>query len=241
MVEALVIGAAAGVLVALVVALRRRRRRRASPVPDADTRGVVTVTLDLSMDRDDPAPARRLAGAAAAPLFHDDPGLEQVEVRDRDGALLAIIERAEGLELAERDAFSGVGGADRLALPTAVRGALPEDPSLAEVVSAILAAAGHDVDVDGDVVRAGDRAVVALEATDPDALSAAFLRYRASGARTGVVVSRRTVPASEVQRRELLAPDLRYARAGALQRMADALAVGGDPIDFALGPPVSGR
>lgn len=240
MVEALVIGGAVGVLVALVVALGRRRRRRGSaPGPDAGRRGMLTVTLDLSVDQQDPEPARRLADAAAAPLFEDDPDLEQVEVRDRAGVLLAIIERAEGIELAERDPFAG--GADRLALPAAVRGELPEAPSLAEVVAAILTAAGHHVDVDGDVVRAGDRAVVALEATDPDALSAAFLRYRASGARTGVVVSRRTVPASEVQRRELLAPDLRYARAGALQRMADALAVDGDPIDFALGPPVSGR
>lgn len=240
-VEALVIGAAVGVLVALVVVALRRSRGVAAPSPETGAAGRTTVTLDLSIDQQDPEPARRLAGAAAAPLFADDPALEQVEVRDRAGALLAIIERAEGLELAERDPFDDGSGTDRLVLPAAVRSSLPEDASLVQVVAAILTAAGREVTVDGDVVRVGDRAVVVLEATDADALSAAFLRYRASGARTGVVVSRRSVPASEVQRRELLAPDLRYARTGALQRMADALAVGGDPIDFALGPPVSGR
>lgn len=243
--EALVIGAVAGAVVAAVVVLVRiavrpvRRDREETAPRTVPGRGLLTLDLDVSGETREPA--RRLATEAAAPLFRRDETLDQVEVRDRAGALVALVDRSEGLELAERDPFTETT-TDRLALPETVRSRLSDDPSLAEVVGAILATAGRDVAVDQDVVRVGDRVVVALESTDPDELSAAFLRYRASGAGSGVVVSRRAVPASEVNRREMLAPDLRYAPPGALQRMADALAVGGDPITFALGPPqVRGR
>lgn len=237
--EALVIGAVAGAFLAVVViTVRLASRRSAGPPPSSEVRpGVRTVTLGLAAEVDDPEPVRRLAAAAALPLFEDDPLLTQVEVRDRQGSLLAMIDRADGLVLAEHDPFEDVAPAEDLILPSEVRDRLPEHPSLVEVVGAILEAAGHDVDRDGDILKVGDRAVVVLEATHPDALSAAYLRYRDSGARTGVVVSRRSVAPSEIHRRELLAPDLRYADTGALQRMADAVAVGADPIAFALGPP----
>lgn len=236
MTEALLIGAVAGAFVALVfLAYRLASRRQDRPAPGSG-QGVTRVTLDLPSGVDDPGPVRRLAAAAAAPLFEDDPLLTTVEIQDREGALLAIIDRAEGLELAEHDPFESAAPTERLALPAAVRDQLPDDPTLIETVRAILEAAGDDVDGDGDVLRVGDRAVVVLEATHPDALSAAFLRYRDSGARSGVVVSRRSVAPSEIHRRELLAPDLRYAPAGAVQRMADAVAVGADPFAFALGP-----
>lgn len=237
--EALVVGAVAGVMVALIVLavrLGRRSDRRDRAAPAAE-RGRRVVSLDVISRGERTGPVRRLAVAAAAPLFEEDPALEQVEVRDREGVLLAIVDRAEGLELAERDPFGDTATAQRLDLPAAVRDQLPDDPTLVDVVAAILAAAGHEPVVEQDVVRVGDRAVVAAESTDHDSLSGAFLRYRSSGARYGVVVSRRSVPGSEVRRRELLAPDLRYAPPGALQRMADAVTVGGDPIGFALGPP----
>lgn len=239
--EALVLGALVAVVVAAVVlAMRRARRSPAATEPTGGgATGIPTVRLDVAVEGDDPGPVRRLAAAAAASLFHADRDLGQVEVRDREGALLAIIDRAEGLELADHDPFEAATASYGLVLPPAVLGRLPDEPTLPQLVRALLEAAGHRVSVEDDVLRVGDRAVVALEATDPEALGAAFLRYRASGARTGVVVSRRAVPAAEVRRRELLAPDLRYAGPGALQRMADAVAVGADPIAFAPGPPRS--
>lgn len=237
--EVLLVGAVAGAFLALVVlAVRLASRRPQSDGPAPRARpGVSRVTLDLPAEAD-PEPVRRLAAAAAVARFQDDPLVTQVEVVDPEGTLLAIIDRADGLELAEHDPFEEVPPAAALELPPAVRDRLPEDPSLTEIVRAILEASGHQVSGDGDVLRAGDRAVVVLEATHPDALSAAFLRYRDSGARSGIVVSRRSVAPSEVHRREMLAPDLRYTDQGALQRMADAVAVGADPFAFALG---SGR
>lgn len=235
--EALVVGAVAGAILAAVIVLIRLGARSATSgehaprVRAAAGRAVVTLEVDGAAGRGEPA--RRLAVGTAAPLFLRDDTLLEVEVRDRSGGVVAVVDRSEGLELADRDPFAE-SATDRLDLPETVRSKLSEDASLAEVVAAILAAAGHTVTVDRDVVRIGDRAVVALESTDADELSGAFLRYRASGATSGVVVSRRAVPPPEVHRRELLAPDLRYAPAGALQRMADAVVVDADPIAFAL-------
>lgn len=238
--EALLVGAVAGAFVALVVVLLRRAARAdrtggGGGTPERSARTVLA--LDLRAGAGDLDAGRRLAAEAAAPLFRDDTSLAEVEVRDRDGTLLAIVDRAHGLELADRDPFAMDTPGQQLHLPATVRDRLPDDPSLVDLVAGILRASGYDVAVEGDIVRAGDRAVVALEATDPDALSAAFLRYRDSGARTGVAVGLRSVPPAEARRRELLAPDLRYAGPQALQRMADAVAVGGDPLVFALGPP----
>lgn len=268
------------VALALVAAIVLARRRPGPPPrawrpgrSDRAPTGAAGRSVTLDLEAVDPgAPAvRRLVEAAAAPLLAADPALDAVEVRDRNGVLIGVVERAvdgsdavvvavpglphvtggdrggrgddeETLALREREPTVRDGAfADRFDLPPAVAARLGPEADLVDLVRALLEAAGRDVEVEDDVVRSGEEAVVALGATHPDALSAGYLRYRRSGARRGLALSLRDVGAHEVARRERLAPDLRYGGPAAIQRMADAVAVGADPFRFALGPPSVGR
>lgn len=131
--------------------------------------------------------------------------------------------------------------ADRFALPEAVRAAIrdPENPT--ELVAALLEAGGHEVTVDGNVVVVGDTAIV----TVPDvrhgaeaALNHAFLRFQESGAARGIVLRLGYVNPAIIRRREAAAPNVRHVASDALQRMADAVELGADPLVFAAGPAV---
>jgi hypothetical protein len=128
-----------------------------------------------------------------------------------------------------------------LELPAAVRAqvAHPNDP--VDLVRTILQSAGLPTLVDRDVVSSGDRAVVVLgghvgDLVTPGMLDHAYLRFRESDATRGVVVSPGVMPLGEARRREMLDPALLHAGLDGIQRMADAVAVRADPIDFAAAP-----
>jgi hypothetical protein len=128
-----------------------------------------------------------------------------------------------------------------LELPAAVREqvAHPDDP--VDVVRVLLLSAGLPALVDRDVVASGDRAIVVLgghvgDPVTPGMLDHAYLRFRESDAARGVVVSPGVMPLGETRRREMLDPSLLHAGLDGIQRMADAVVVGADPIDFAAAP-----
>lgn len=115
----------------------------------------------------------------------------------------------------------------------------PDDPL--DIVRAILSAAGVRTTEEGDLIRSGDQVFVILPAPVghallPDALNHAYWRFRNSGAARGVVIGLGFMDPIEVRRRESLAPELRHSGPEAIQRMADAVSVGADPLAFAAGP-----
>ncbi|MEX2393253.1 MAG: hypothetical protein WD826_02120 [Actinomycetota bacterium] len=130
--------------------------------------------------------------------------------------------------------------AEHLDLPPEVNDEIhdPDDP--VDVVAAILHAGGIDDVRDGNVIRCGDRAVIVLrsapwDAVDAAHLNAAYFQFLDSGARSGVVVTPGALHAYELRRREALAPELKHAGMSGIQRMADAVAVGADPLDLVAG------
>lgn len=129
---------------------------------------------------------------------------------------------------------------ERFDLPEDVVDRVSADPSLEELLEAILTAAGHDVTRDGDLLRIGETAVVALHGAGAEAMNHAYRRYDASGALSGLAITVGYLSPREVERRELLAPDLRYVGPDAVQRMADAVALSADPLAFAVGMPLLG-
>lgn len=132
--------------------------------------------------------------------------------------------------------------ADRFALPAAVRAACEDPDHPAEVVRAILAAAGRPAERRGDLVVSGPVAVAVADVRDDaaTALSRAYLRITSSGAQQGLVLVLGFVDPQEVRRRDRLAEGVRYVDEDALQRMADAVAAGLDPVAFAAPPRASG-
>lgn len=131
--------------------------------------------------------------------------------------------------------------AQRFDLDDRVRREIRDPDGPVEVVRALLVAGGHDPEVSGDLLVTGDVAIVVLP--DPghaldEALSRAFLRIRSARVPRGIVLHLGWVNPEALHRREVAAPDVRHVGTEAVQRMADAVAVGADPIDFVLGPAV---
>lgn len=130
--------------------------------------------------------------------------------------------------------------ADHFDLPNAVRAHLrrPDDPL--DILRAILLAAELPVEVHGNVILSGDEALIVVEAcrSTSDALTDAFLRFQKSGASHGVAITLGFVGGRDIERRQALAPNLRYTGLSAIQRMADAVALGDNPLRFATDPAI---
>lgn len=127
-------------------------------------------------------------------------------------------------------------------LPAAVTERLrdPDDP--VDVVRAILDAGGRRATARGERVLTDDELLIVLPGhrgvvTSGD-LTHAYLTFHASRAPRGVAICLGYVDPDEIRRRELLAPALRHAGHDAIQRMADAVALGADPLAFVEAPPV---
>lgn len=128
--------------------------------------------------------------------------------------------------------------ADRFELADMVRSRVEDPSDPVDIVRAILEAAGLESAVEGDVLRAGDRAVVVVRTrigglVDPNALNTAYQRFKDSGARRGVVVTPGSMSQSDLRRRQAFDSSLLHAGPEGIQRMADAAEVGADPIEFA--------
>jgi hypothetical protein len=131
--------------------------------------------------------------------------------------------------------------ADRFVLPDRVRAAVRDADRPTDVLAAILEVAGHAVDRQGDVVVTGDTAIAVvpnLRHGMEDALTRAFMHIRDTEASRGIVIRLGYCDPEEIHRREAAAPAVRHVSADAIQRMADAVALGGDPVAFAIGPAV---
>lgn len=128
--------------------------------------------------------------------------------------------------------------ADRLELPAAVRERITAPDRATDILRAILETAGRTVDVDGDLLVTGDVAVVVIDPRGDTerALNHGFLRIQGTDASRGLIVRLGYVDPSLTRRREAAAPHVRHVGVDAIQRMADAAAVGADPVAFAAGP-----
>ena len=121
----------------------------------------------------------------------------------------------------------------------------PDDPT--DIVRAVLVAAGRPVDaLSDDVLRSGDAFLAVIghrhgRPGQPSVLNDLYLRFRSSGAATGVVISLEHLSRSDVRRRELLAPELTHHGPDAIQLMADAFALGVDPLWFLTEPAAMSR
>lgn len=69
-----------------------------------------------------------------------------------------------------------------------------------------------------------------------EALDHAYRQFEASGAAEGLVVTLGLMDHNDVAHRELFAPELRHAGPEGIQRMLDGVALGGNPLRFALAP-----
>jgi hypothetical protein len=230
------------------------------------------VTLDLDgADPDSPA-VQRLVRDAAHRVLARDPDLDEVEVVDRSGRVLARERRPSPMppEVAVPEALRephargrhspspvGTGDAapltvipgaapevapvplaDRFDLPAGVRARIDDPDDGAGIVHALLAESGRPVTRDGDLLRSDDVAIAVVDVHgDPEqALSHGFLRIDATDARRGIVLRLGFVDPGAVRRREAAAPHVRHVGPDAIQRMADAVAAGADPVAFAGGP-----
>lgn len=135
---------------------------------------------------------------------------------------------------------------DQFDLPEAVRTGIgdPDDPI--DLVRAILEAAGVRCEIDGDLIQVGESALVILRASGDvvighEALNHAYLRVVRSGAQRGMVIALGFMDPREVKRREMLAPQVLHAGPDGIQRMADAVSLGADPLRFVVAIPVSPR
>jgi hypothetical protein len=130
--------------------------------------------------------------------------------------------------------------AERFELPDRVLSQLDDRDHPAELIRAILHAAGRPAERHGELVLTEDVAFVTVSMSTgaDEALTRAFLRVQNSGMPHGIVVRLGYADPRLVQRRDLAAPNVRYTDAEAIQRMADALALGADPVAFAVGPRV---
>jgi hypothetical protein len=133
---------------------------------------------------------------------------------------------------------------DQFDLPDAVRTRIgdPDDPT--DLVRSILEAAGVHCDIDGDLIQAGETALVILRAAGDvvighEALNHAYLRVVRSQAQRGLVIALGFMDPREVKRRQMLAPQVLHAGPDGIQRMADAVSLGADPLRFAVAIPVS--
>jgi hypothetical protein len=133
-----------------------------------------------------------------------------------------------------------------LDLPARVRRVLQDSDDPMAIIRTLLEADGPPVSVDRDVLVSKDRVLVVLDVRigDPvtaDMLNHAYRRFKQTGASVGVVVSPGIMPLAEVRRREMFDPALLHAGLDGLQRMADAVDVGADPLDFVAAPAVVAR
>lgn len=115
----------------------------------------------------------------------------------------------------------------------------PDDP--VETIRAILDAGGYTPEVSGDLLRLEHVAIIVLPdlwQNADDALARGFLRIQRAQVERGVIVHLGWMNPEALRRREVAAPNVRHVGPEAIQRMADAVASGADPISFAIGPAV---
>jgi len=128
---------------------------------------------------------------------------------------------------------------ERFDLVPGIRSRVRNPDDARDVVRSILQAGGLDVEVTDDLLQVNELAIVVVRIADGathEALNHAYLQIAASGSKRGLVISLGHVDVDEIRRREMLAPHVLHTGFAGVQRMADAVALGADPIRFAVGP-----
>lgn len=134
--------------------------------------------------------------------------------------------------------------ADRFDLADEIRERITDPDDAVALIAAILERSADGVRIEGGRLWVGD-AIVFVIRTPPGAsvtagaLARTFASFRASGASLGYVVVFGHMDPIDVRRRELLAPGFVHLGSDAVQRMADAAALGGDPLRSARGPAIA--
>lgn len=223
-----------------------------------------TIRLDVEVQDPESEAVQRLVRSATDRVFRRSPDVDEVVVEDRAGRHVTTVPRhvptpgppptrPEGAAPPPRARGSWREPevrpsidedvtvkrrplAERLELPPLVHARIGDPDDALDIVRAILEAADQPVDVTGSMVRSGDDVVIVLDdgGLPSVTLSQAFLRFRDSGARRGVVIHLGYVDPREIQRRRAMTPELGHAGPEVLQQMADAVELGGDPVQFAL-------
>lgn len=134
----------------------------------------------------------------------------------------------------ERPVLGARSFVDRFVLPERARSLVEDGDEPAQVLRAVLMAGGRPARVDGDVVTTGETAIAFAHMSDDrsTALSTAVHRLQATGLARRVVIRLGYADPGDLRRRELADPALRITDVQAVQRMADAAALGADPLDF---------
>jgi hypothetical protein len=144
---------------------------------------------------------------------------------------------AEAVEVADRPF------AERFELDERIRAALADDDDPVDLVRVLLTLGGHRPEIHGDRVATEEVALVVM--SDPGhqvdaALARAFLRIQEARVPRGIVIHLSWVNPETLHRREVAAPNVKHVGPEAIQRMADAVTAGADPVAFVLGPAVVG-
>lgn len=201
-------------------------------------------TAGVSLGRRERAPATR---EVAIPDFLHEPHMKRRTSSIPDAPTTAgpsgSLSAAMGRTGYAVESFQRERGpiADRFDLPDRISSRLADRDDPVELVRAIMDAADLAPVVDDDVVLVGDRAIILLAepgfaASSTAILNHAFIRFRASQARSAFAISFGFLDPIEVTRREIFEPALVHLGPDAVQRMADAVALGADPLRFARSP-----
>ncbi|HEX9888320.1 MAG TPA: hypothetical protein VGA69_02495 [Nitriliruptorales bacterium] len=163
-------------------------------------------------------------GHTPSPVSHEAPARRQIDPDDVSS------------EPVHRDL------AETFDLPDAVLAHVTDPRDPLDLVDAVLTAAGHATERSSDLVRTGDHVFIVVDghgrAILGDTLSRAYLKFSETRAKHGYVVVMGFADRSDLDRREALAPQVAYVGRDAIQRMADAVAVGADPLSFVRPPQV---
>jgi hypothetical protein len=133
--------------------------------------------------------------------------------------------------------------AEHFDLPARVRELLRDQDDPVDLVRAILEAGGIPAEVDGDMIRARECSMVVVAPVRGSVITAemlnhAFLRVHGTATERRLVIGFGCFDTWDVRRREIHAPDVRHVGPRGVQRMADAVALGVDPLRSVLGPPL---
>lgn len=133
---------------------------------------------------------------------------------------------------------------DRFDLSPEIRAAVRDPERPADVIRAVLAAGGLQPELHGNLVRLDDTVIVVVSDVRDgasEAINRAYLQYKDTDARHAIIVRLGYVDPDVIRRHDAATPDVRHISADGVQRMADAVTLGADPLAFALGPAVLRR
>jgi len=167
-----------------------------------------------------------------------EPSLYEPHGTGRRGATMPNLRAADPLEasraVAEHPSLHRPL-TSRFRLPESLTGRLSDPDDAVALVAGILEEGGLQPERRDDLLLVGDMAVVVVDAPvgepiDEEQLTTAYVRFEQTGCARGIVVTPGLLNVDDVHRRERLDPRFLHAGLDGIQRMADAVVAGGDPL-----------